>query len=262
MSRACGYILDENLAAGGQFSTSRAPSGTVDCVQGELCEALLALGCDDPRLERAFEWMARSVTGEGLAPAGERGAPLRFYAAKCGPGFACGANDGLPCAWGATKVMLAFGTLADGKEDAVDRASHRSGRGVPVQRGPGRGRVPPPRTQTARAATGGSSASRSSTSPTCCRSSRHSCPSATRGDPRLEASLALVRDKQDAQGRWPLEYSYAGKTWVDFGPKKQPNKWVTLRALRVLRAADPGIADRVRHLALSGVSPAAEPPDS
>jgi hypothetical protein len=55
-------------------------------------------------------------------------------------------------------------------------------------------------------------------------------------DPRLANALALVREKQDEKGRWPLEYSYAGKTWVDFGPKKQPNKWVTLRALRVLKA--------------------------
>jgi hypothetical protein len=55
-------------------------------------------------------------------------------------------------------------------------------------------------------------------------------------DPRLANALALIRDKQDAQGRWPLEYDYTGKTWVDFGPKKQANKWVTLRALRVLKA--------------------------
>jgi hypothetical protein len=34
-----------------------------------------------------------------------------------------------------------------------------------------------------------------------------------------------------------LEYDYTGKTWVDFGPKKQPNPWVTIRALRVLKAA-------------------------
>ena len=33
---------------------------------------------------------------------------------------------------------------------------------------------------------------------------------------------------------WLLEYDYTGKTWVDFGLKKQPNKWVTLRALRLL----------------------------
>jgi hypothetical protein len=55
-------------------------------------------------------------------------------------------------------------------------------------------------------------------------------------DPRLETALYLIRAKQDAQGRWPLEYDYSGKTWVNFGKKKEPNKWVTLRALRVLKA--------------------------
>ena len=55
-------------------------------------------------------------------------------------------------------------------------------------------------------------------------------------DPRLSKALNLVREKQDQNGRWPLEYSYTGKTWVDFGPKKEANKWVTLRALKVLKA--------------------------
>jgi hypothetical protein len=56
-------------------------------------------------------------------------------------------------------------------------------------------------------------------------------------DPRLANTLALVRDKQDAQGRWPLEYAYGSKTWGDFGRKGRPNKWVTLRALRALKQA-------------------------
>ena len=55
-------------------------------------------------------------------------------------------------------------------------------------------------------------------------------------DPRLANMLNIVRDKQDAEGRWPLDYDYTGKTWVDFGEKKQPNKWITLRALRVLKS--------------------------
>jgi hypothetical protein len=59
-------------------------------------------------------------------------------------------------------------------------------------------------------------------------------------DPRLAGLLALIRDKQDENGRWTLEYDYSGKTWVDFGAKKQPNKWVTLRALRVLKTAYSG----------------------
>ena len=29
---------------------------------------------------------------------------------------------------------------------------------------------------------------------------------------------------------------YNGKTWVNFGKKKAPNRWVTLRALKTLRA--------------------------
>ena len=57
------------------------------------------------------------------------------------------------------------------------------------------------------------------------------------GDPRLANALTLIHEKGDEDGRWPMEYSYTGKTWVDFGPKKAPNKWVTLRAIRVLKAA-------------------------
>ncbi len=69
--RACGYLLDHALAEGGQFSSTGAPSGTVDCLQGNLCGALLDLGVEDPRLEAAFDWMARTVTGEGIAPNSE-----------------------------------------------------------------------------------------------------------------------------------------------------------------------------------------------
>jgi hypothetical protein len=59
-------------------------------------------------------------------------------------------------------------------------------------------------------------------------------------DHRLSRALAIIREKQDGNGRWALGYDYTGKTWVDFGAKKQPNKWVTLRALRVLRAVSAG----------------------
>ena len=44
----------------------------------------------------------------------------------------------------------------------------------------------------------------------------------------------LIEQKQDAQGRWPLEFEYKGKTWVEYGEKKQANKWVTYRAVKVL----------------------------
>jgi hypothetical protein len=54
---------------------------------------------------------------------------------------------------------------------------------------------------------------------------------------RLQPALALVAAKADRQGRWALEYDYAAKTWMDYGAKKQPNKWVTWRAMQVLQQA-------------------------
>jgi hypothetical protein len=56
-------------------------------------------------------------------------------------------------------------------------------------------------------------------------------------DPRLRPALDLVLTKQDELGRWMMEYTYNGKTWVDVEHKGKPSKWVTLRALRVLKQA-------------------------
>ena len=55
------------------------------------------------------------------------------------------------------------------------------------------------------------------------------------GDPRLEKAVALVLSKQDSDGRWIMEYTYNGKMSVLIEEKKKPSKWVTLRALRVLK---------------------------
>jgi hypothetical protein len=56
-------------------------------------------------------------------------------------------------------------------------------------------------------------------------------------DKRLRKTLEIIREKQNERGQWLMEYDYPGKTWLDFGKKKEPNEWVTLRALKVLKAA-------------------------
>jgi hypothetical protein len=237
IGKACAYLLDQALAAGGQFSASGSPSGTIDCLQGNLCWTLLELGCDDPRLEQAFEWMARTVTGEGLAPMDARKAPLRYYAYKCGPNFECGANNHMSCAWGAVKVMLAFGKLPAVRRTPLIQRAIAQGIDFLFSVDPATAGYPSGFTgkpsqswwkfgfpvfyvtdilQVAEAL---------------------ACHGYAR-DPRLANTLDLVRSKQDDQGRWALEYDYADKTWADYGPKKQPNKWVTLRALRLLKAAN------------------------
>jgi hypothetical protein len=234
IAQACSYLLEHALTAGGQFTASGAPSGTADCLQGNLCWALLELGCNDSRLEIAFDWLARSVTGEGLASAGDRQATVRYYAGKCGPTFACGANNRLSCAWGGVKVLLALGKWPQERRTPIIERAIQQGVDFLFSVDPAEATYP----------TGYSDK-----------------PSQNwwkfgfpifyvtdllqivevlvalgyGDDPRLSRALDVIREKQDADGRWALDYDYTGKTWVDFGAKKQPNKWVTLRALRVLK---------------------------
>ena len=54
-------------------------------------------------------------------------------------------------------------------------------------------------------------------------------------DPRLANTRALILSKQDSDGRWMLERTLNGKMWIDIEEKGKPSKWVTLRALRVLK---------------------------
>ena len=236
IGRACAYMLDHSLCSGGQFTTSGAPSGTIDCLQGNLCWALLELGCDDPRLKTAFEWMARTITGEDVAGADETAAPRRYYAYKCGPDFACGVNGDKPCAWGAAKEMLALGRLPeDWRTPLVKRAIRRGVEflfSVELT-----GADWPTRTDSA--------PNRSWWKfgfPVFYVTDLLQIAEALVGlgygrDKRLRPLLALIAEKQDEEGRWQLDYDYSGKTWVDFGDQHQPNPWVTLRALRVLKAA-------------------------
>lgn len=236
---ACGYLLDQALAPGGQFTASGAPSGTADCLQGNLCWAFSELDCTDSRLDEAYEWMARTVTGEGLAPNSDRQAEMRYYASQCGPTFACGSNNKLPCAWGGVKVMLAFARLPQKRrtpliERAIDHGVEFLFSVDPADADYPTGWTDKPsrnwwkfgfpvfyvtdllQNVEALVALGYG------------------------GDPRLANALQLVLAKQDELGRWSLDYNYIGKTWLDFGEKRQPNKWVTLRALRVLKAQSEG----------------------
>jgi hypothetical protein len=234
ISLACGYLLDHSLSDAGQFSYNGTPSGTIDCLQGNLLWALLLLGYNDKRLEKALEWMARSATGEGVAPQDDRDSTYRYYAYKCGPDFACGANGKMPCAWGALKVMMAFSSLPKEKRTPVIERAIRRGIDFFFSVDPATVAYP----------------TRTETPPNrswwklsfpvfyVCDILQIVEALAALGygqDPRLASAVKIVREKQDEQGRWSLEYDYKEKTWVDFGPKRQPNAWVTLRALRTLK---------------------------
>jgi hypothetical protein len=235
IERACKYLVDHALTEGGQFTSSSGPSGTIDCLQGNLCWSLMELGYEHPHLESAYEWMAMTVTGNGIAPKEEKDAPVRYFAYKCGPTFACGANNKLPCAWGGCKVMMAFGKLSAKKQTPLIKKAIKQGADFFLGIDPVTAEYPSGVTNKP------SGNWWKFGFPVFYVSDILQIAEALSAlgygkDKRLTNTMKFIREKQDEDGRWPLEYDYSGKTWVDFGAKKKPNKWVTLRALRVLKA--------------------------
>ncbi|MFC2053375.1 nitrogen fixation protein NifH [Chloroflexota bacterium] len=231
---ACTYLMGEALTERGQFTASGTPSGTADCLQGNLCWALLELGYVDPQLDVAYEWMARSVTGEGVAPKEDKKAEVRYYASKCGPNFVCGSNNKLPCAWGAVKEMLAFSRLPADRRTPIIEKAIKQGVDFLFSTDPAKSEYP----------TGFSDKPSGNWwkfgfpifyVTDLLQNVEALVGLGYRDDPRLTNAIDIIREKQDEQGRWSLEYSYTGKTWFDFGEKKKQNKWVTLRASRVLK---------------------------
>ena len=231
------YLLNHALTPTGIFSASGTPSGNIYCLAGNLGASLLDLGfAGDPRLQQALELTARFTTGEGIAPAGETDAPLRYYkSGTCGPGFCCSANNQHPCAWGAVKVLRALVRVPEGDRTPAIRAALDTAVDFLFSADPATAAYP----------AGWSDKPSQSWF-------RFGFPSfyvtdvlqiaealteaGFGGDSRLAATYDLILNKRDGTGRWKLEYAYTGKTWADVEEKGKPSKWVTLRAMRVLKA--------------------------
>jgi len=249
--RGCDYVLDHSRARApyGGFSALAElyPMGMVQCLGGNLCAALIDLGWrDDPRLGEALAWLARSITGEGIVPADEappRGAKtgddevVRYFkGGNSGPGFECAANGRNPCAWGAIKAMLALSKVPEPVRTPTMQAAIAAGIDFLLGRDPAVADYP---------TTDDRPPSRSwfqlgyplGYVTDVLQNLEALVALGCGGDPRLTNALAWLLAKQDAAARWKMEYTYNGKMWQDVERKGEPSKWVTLRALRVLKQA-------------------------
>jgi hypothetical protein len=224
--RAVDYVFNYAQAESGAFAYNGKPSTAIHCLWGKLVRAFLDLGYwGDERLTRAIDALARSITGDGYE-AWYRKSSLMA------PGFVCSYNYGLPCGWGAVQALWGLNRVPrEGRTPAVKAAidastdfllSYDVARAdYPYQErinsgwfkfGYPLGYVIDVLLNLEVLAEAG-------------------CGK----DPRLNEAIELVLSKQDEQGRWKMRYGYKGKMWVDIEKKGKPSKWVTLRALRMLR---------------------------
>jgi hypothetical protein len=233
IERALEYVLSYSRLAGtmvpgtkvpeARFSAGKDSSTAILCLNGNLLRALTWFGYgDDPRVRATRTALTAQIERDGLRccfngrlPSGRR--PKRM-------------SDGLPCAWGAIKVLggllaLAAEQRTDEELLAVETCIRFLHRHDPVLGDfPSSGQVSPLWLQfgfplgyasdllellEVLLMAGGTS-------------------------PRLGPAISVVLSKQDEQGRWLLEHT-PHNGWASFGRTGQPNKWVTLRALRVLK---------------------------
>jgi hypothetical protein len=207
---------------------------------GNLGAALIDLGwLNDKRLQSALDWQARMITGDGVDSLESKQTDERYYkSGTTGPLFACAMNGDLPCAWGAIKAMLALSRVPLSLRTQRMQAAIQQGITFLLSHDPAVADYP------------FGMGNRPSSSwfkfgypigyiTDVLQNLEVLAALRQAQDARLANALELVLGKQDDQGRWSLEYTYNGKTWVDIGKKGQPSKWITLRALRVLKAAYP-----------------------
>ncbi|NMB90333.1 MAG: nitrogen fixation protein NifH, partial [Chloroflexi bacterium] len=230
--RGCEYLLGHALAANGAFSGNQVPvpSGALLCLNGNLLYALLNLGFSDhPGVQSALQWLAQAITGEGQ---------VEYYASgTCGPGFACGINQGQPCGWGAVKALKALNAVpARQRTPLVERAIQANAAFL-LSRDPAVADYPYTNRVSSTWFKFGFPLSYWSD---VLETTAALVDAGYGDDPRLDHAFRFILDKQDARGRWKLGNTLNSKTWADVEKRGQPSKWITLRALRVLHRRSRG----------------------
>jgi hypothetical protein len=239
--QGCEYLLTHTQTSSGGFGAMARkdiippPSSVAPCVHGNLLRAMLGFGLlDDERVRRAIDFGAAATTGEG---------EIHFYkSSMSGPGFRCGANDGLPCAWGATKVLLALARVpVERRSPAVQRAVDAGvefllGRDPAVADYPmGWGATKPSGSWFRLGFPSGYVAD-------VLQVLEALCEAGAAADPRLTNAVEWLLSQQDGEGRWANRYAYQGKLAAPIDRPNEPSRWVTLRACTVLKAVADGQA--------------------
>jgi hypothetical protein len=229
VQRGCEALLRGGLASNGAFSANAGtpPSGALHCLNGNMIYALHRHGYgDDPRVRAALDWQIGAILGNE---------DVRFYkSGTSGPGFACGVNLGQPCGWGAAKAMNALLEVPPRRRTRRLREALRVGADFLLSRDPAEADYP----YTGRVSStwfrpGFPLSYWSDVLEVVWILVRLGYAS----DPRLGRAMEWVLQRRDDQGRWKMRNGLNQKMWIDIEARGKPSKWVTLRAMRVLKGA-------------------------
>ena len=225
--RGCEYFLSHSVAANGGFAMNPrpVPSSVVHCLNGDPLYALVSLGfLQNRRVQTALEWQLRAISGDDQ---------VRYYnSGTSGPGFACAYNQGQPCAWGAAKALKALVALPPTYRTSEVERAKEIGAEFLLSRDPAVADYPyTGRVNSSWFKFGFPLSFRSDVLET----TTVLADLGYGNDPRLDNARDFILDKQDSHGRWKMEKTLNGKMWVNIEAKGKPSKWVTLRALRVLK---------------------------
>jgi hypothetical protein len=228
--RAAGYTIEQAQAKSDAFAYNGQPSGAIHCLWGNLVRALLDLGYwGDERLDRAIDALARSVTGDGYDWYRKSGVQ--------GAGFFCSANYGLPCGWGAVRALWALSRVPEEGRTSIIEAAIKASVDFLLRYDVARADYPfQKRISSSWFKFGYPLGYVTDVLLNLEALAEAGCG----GDPRLSETVDLVLSKQNEQGRWKMEYNYNGKMWADVEQKGQLSKWVTLRAIRMLKGLGGG----------------------
>ena len=224
---ACDWALSHGQAPSGGLSDDGRQAGIIHCLNGDVVRALVIFGrLDEPDVRQALTWTTDAILGTGD--------PQYRASGTSGPGFACAHNDRLPCAWGAIKALRALAAVPPRRRAGAMRNAIDAGVEFLL-------------------AYDLEAAAFPTMSKPATRWFRFGFPSNYQADllellfalaelrrlpdPRTEPVLESLLAHQDEDGRWPMESSLNGRMVTRIEGLRRPSKWVTLRAIRVLRAA-------------------------
>jgi len=207
-----------------RFTAQTGKGFPVACLNGNLLSALTWFGYgDDSRVVATRRATVAQVVRDGFrcrangrTPSGRR--PVRMC-------------DGLPCAWGAIKVMQALLAVPESRRTLDEKAALREGCNFLLSHDLPRADFPSPDGISDLWFRFGFPLGYNSDLLELlavlgqCGSGEH---------PAVPPAIELVLSKQSRDGRWRLEHSLRNM-WASFERREVDSKWVTLRALRALR---------------------------